>query len=176
VVEPKSKVTRAIALILAFPALVAFQLFLLVLDAPRGIIIPVALLAWFAGPVLMVIGAVMLLPRRWPFLPSTATGRFALWLVCAGVACLAIFFVAVAADLGRDDPEEFLDNLYLAVPILIAGVCAIGAGGIGVYAIVFRHERSLLVVGAVILGLLAAVFTVGELGGHEEPEGSGTER
>ena len=73
-VEPKSKVTRAIAFILAFPALVAFQLFLLVLDAPRGIIIPVALLAWFAGPVLLVIGAVMLLPRRGRFSPPPPRG------------------------------------------------------------------------------------------------------
>ncbi len=55
-------------------------------------------------------------------------------------------------------------------------VLILGAGVIGVYAIVFRQERSLLVVGAVVLGLLAAVFTVGELGGHEEPEGSGTAR
>lgn len=176
-VKPRSRVVRAILLIAAFPALIAFQLFLLLALDVRGVtMVPVALVTWFIGPVLLIIGILMLIPHRWAVAPSTRAGRLSLRLVLAAFAFLVIFFAAAAARLGPDESEEFLDNLYLAIPISLVGACTVSAGAVAGYAVLFRRERSLLVIGALILGVLVVVFTAGELGGHEEPDSGASRR
>ncbi|MBE0609817.1 MAG: hypothetical protein IH609_10580 [Dehalococcoidia bacterium] len=173
----RARTAKAIGLILAFPVLVAYQLALLSLDAPRGLIILFALLAWFVGPVLLVVGVVLLWPRgRWTFLPSTGPGWLALWLLCGFASFFFVFGVVLALQLGPDDPERFFSNLYAAIPLLLAGACAVGAGIVAGYAVFFRHERSLLVVGMLVFGAIVAIFTAGEIGGHEEPGGSNGRR
>lgn len=169
----RARTAKAIGLILAFPVLVAYQLALLSLDAPKGLIILFALMAWFVGPVLLVVGVVLLWPRgRWTFLPSTGPGWLALWLLCGFAAFFFVFGVVLALQLGPDDPERFFSNLYAAIPLMLAGACAVGAGIVAGYAVFFRHERSLLVVGMLVFGAIVAIFTAGEIGGHEEPGGS----
>lgn len=168
----RARTAKAIGLILAFPVLVAYQLALLSLDAPRGLIILFALLAWFVGPVLLAVGVVLLWPRgRWTFLPSTGPGWVALWLLCGFAAFFFVFGVVLALQLGPDDPERFFSNLYAAIPLLLAGACAVGAGIVAGYAVFFRHERSLPVVGMLVFGAIVALFAVGEIGGHDEPGG-----
>lgn len=172
-----SRVAKAIGLILAFPLLVAYQLALASIDAPRGLIILFALLAWFLGPVLLVVGVVLLWPRgRWNFLPMTTPGRLSLWLWVAFVALFVVFWFAVALDLGPDSSETFFSNLYLAIPLMLAGGCAIAGGTVAAYALLVRHERSLLVVGVLVFGVFVALFTVAEIAGHEEPGGSAGRR
>jgi hypothetical protein len=168
-----SRVAKAIGLILAFPLLVAYQLALASIDAPRGLIILFALLAWFLGPVLLIVGVVLLWPRgRWNFLPGTTPGRLSLWLWVAFVALFVVFWFAVALDLGPDSAETPFSNLYLAIPLMLAGGCAIAGGMVAAYALLVRHERSLLVVGVLVFGVFVALFTAAEIAGHEEPGGS----
>ena len=168
-----SRVAKAIGLILAFPLLVAYQLALVSIDAPRGLIILFALLAWFLGPVLLIVGVVLLWPRgRWNFLPTTAPGWLSLQLLGGFGALFLAFWVAVGLEVGPDSSETFLSNLYLAIPLMLAGACAIGAAIVAVYALFRRHERSLIVVGALVFGAFVVVFTLGEIGGHDEPGGS----
>lgn len=172
-----SRVAKAIGLILAFPLLVAYQLALASIDAPRGLIILFALLAWFLGPVLLVVGVVLLWPRgRWNFVPTTTPGRLSLWLWVAFGALFVAFWFAVALDMGPDSSETFLSNLYLAIPLMLAGGCAIAGGTVAAYALLVRHERSLLVVGVLVFGVFVALFTVAEIAGHEEPGGSAGRR
>lgn len=166
----KPRTAKAMGLILAFPALVAFQFALMGLDFSGRAIIPVAVLAWFVGPVLFVIGCLMLLPKvRWTVLPSTRLGRISLWLVAGFAAFFGLFVLALASGLGPDNPETFFGNLYPAIPLTLAGACAVAAGVAGGFAILLRRERSLVVVGTLVFGVVVATFTTGEVGGHDEP-------
>lgn len=168
----RPRVTNALLLMLAFPALVAFQLLLIWLDAPRGILAPVAIVTWFGGPVLLLVGVFMLWPKgKWGVLPGTAAGKVSLWLLGAFLASLVAFFVALAAELGPDSPDEFFDNLYLAIPGLAMAGFAMAAAVVAAFALFFRHERSLVLVGTLTFGAIVLTFTLGEIGGHEEPGG-----
>lgn len=173
--EPRT--LKAIALIAAFPLLVAFQIILIVLGAPGRTLASVGAVAWFVGPALAVAGVVMLWQRRqWGVAPSTREGRASMWLFVGCVALFLLFWVMLALGAGPDNPETFLSNLYLAIPLMLAGGCAIVGGVLGAYALVARKERSLLVVGILVVGAVVALFTAGEIGGHDEPESTAGRR
>lgn len=80
-------------------------------------------------------------------LPSTYAGKWSGWL-------LLLFVMLVGA--GR---------LALNVPVsgMLSFAIIIVAAGFGIFAMVRRGERSLLVLIAAILGTLAAIFTLTEI-------------
>ncbi len=165
-----NRVQRAIGLIAVSALLFALQFLLIAFDASGVLIIPVALAAWFVGPPLLVAGLVMLLPRlRVTASPSTAPGRISLWLLAAFAVLFFLFFVGLLFGLGPDESEHFLDNLYLAIPLSLAGACAVAAGVVAGYALLRRGERSIFVLGSLVFGALVAAFSAAEIGGHEEP-------
>lgn len=168
--EPRT--WRAIALIAAFPLLVAFQILLIVLGAPGRLLASVGLIVWFGGPALAIAGLAMLWRReRWRAAPSTAGGRLSLWLLAGAGTLFFVFVVMLALGAGPDNPERFFSNLYLAIPLMLAGGCAIAGGGIAAYVLFARGERSLFVVGVLVIGVLVAFFTAAEIVGHDEPGG-----
>lgn len=169
--EPRTQ--KAIALIAAFPLLIAFQLALIALGASGRTLASVGVIVWFGGPALAIAGVVMLWRReRWQAAPSTPEGRLALWLLGGFAALFVVFWVMVAVEAGPDSPETPFENLYLAIPLMLAGGCAILGGFAAVYALFVRKERSLPVVGVLVIGVFVVLFTAGEIGGHDEPGGS----
>ncbi|MCP5025378.1 MAG: hypothetical protein GY929_03760 [Actinomycetia bacterium] len=93
--------------------------------------------------------------------PQTTTGRLALWLGAA-FGTLVFLFVG-AVSIGERGGDDFFDNLRLTVPILGAWLAAVGGGMAGLFAIVKEHERSPLVFGVVVLGLLSLTWGVLEI-------------
>jgi hypothetical protein len=91
-------------------------------------------------------------------LPATQWGRWAIGLLIAILVFFGTVYVLIAS--GQRPGDTFTSNLTLSVPGLLAGVCAVGAFVTGLIAVIFRAERSPLVLLATVVGLLAIVFFV----------------
>lgn len=91
----------------------------------------------------------------------TAPGRWSLLASAVFALCLAVFFLMVSA--GQRGGEEFFDNLWLTVPILVAYGAAVAAFVLGAAAIAAYGERKLSVVAATLVGLLVTIFGVLEV-------------
>jgi len=98
-------------------------------------------------------------------LPLTSLGWLAVSLLTVAVTLLLIG-CALAAS-GQQGGERLSDNLWLAIPMLGAGLSAVVAGAVAAFAISFRRERSALAFLALIIGLLVLIFMIGEAFGHE---------
>lgn len=101
---------------------------------------------------------------RFHLLPVTRLGWWAGGLLTAFAALLLVFYSLVAA--GQRGGDEFFDNLWLALPIIAAGLSGVLAGAIAAVAVGFRRERSLLAFLALILGLFVVLFWFAEIAGH----------
>jgi hypothetical protein len=91
-------------------------------------------------------------------LPATTWGRYATGSLIAILVCFGAVYVLIAS--GQRPGDTFTSNLTLSVPGLLAGVCAISAFVTGLIAVLFRSERSLLVLLAIVVGLSVIVFFV----------------
>ena len=99
--------------------------------------------------------------RRILGLPSTRLGWASLWLLVGFLVFYALFQILVAS--GQRGGETFFSNPWLALSILIAAGSAIAAGATAIVAILWRQERSILMFLSLMLGLLVAVFVLGEI-------------
>jgi hypothetical protein len=99
--------------------------------------------------------------RRVLSLPHTRWGWEALALLGLHIASMIFAMLMVAT--GQQGGETFFDNLWISVPMFIAGGAAIAAGALAVASIIFRGERSLFVFAALLLGLFVAWFAIGEV-------------
>ena len=93
-------------------------------------------------------------------LPVTRLGWWAAGLLTAFAAFLMVLFSLIAA--GERGGEGFFSNLWLALPGLGAGLSGVLAGATAALAIVRRGERSVLVFLVLIVGLIVALFLLGE--------------
>jgi len=98
---------------------------------------------------------------RW--LPHSRTGRWSVTLAGVSVACILLLVLVVhvlglveAADSYTDDPAQTAWGLLI-------WASAVASFVVGVVAIARRHERSLLVMAAVLLGILPVVLLVSEI-------------
>jgi len=94
-------------------------------------------------------------------MPKTKLGKWSL-------ACLGLFFVfLILARLivasGQEGGETFFSNLYISIPMLLAGLSGALAFFLGVIGIIKSKERSPLVFIAALIGLLILGFAAGEL-------------
>jgi len=111
-------------------------------------------------------------PRRARFYLRPAT-RLGWWAVRLAVAFAALFVVGVSlAGAGQKiGGEGVFDNLWLTVPLTGVGLTAVLvgllAGVTAAFAIVRRGERSVLVFLPLIVGLLVAIFLLGENAGPD---------
>lgn len=94
-------------------------------------------------------------------IPSTPVGWVSFGLAVGFFVCFGLF--QVAAAFGQTGGDTFGSNLWLAVPIMAAGASAIGGAVAASIAIVMQRERSFLVLGPLLLGLLVVTFLVLEL-------------
>jgi len=107
-------------------------------------------------------------PRRarLRLLPTTRLGWWALRL---SVAFMALFLVGMSlAGAGQKiGGEEVFDNMWLTVPLAGVGLTAVLAGVLAgvsaAFAIVRRGERSISALLPLIVGLLVALFLLGEI-------------
>lgn len=99
--------------------------------------------------------------RRVLSLPHSRWGWVALALLGVHVAFMLFFNLMVAT--GQRGGDTIFDNLWLTLPIFIAGIAAISAGVLGGAAIILRGERSIFVFAALLLGIFVAWFAIAEV-------------
>lgn len=94
-------------------------------------------------------------------MPGTAFGKWAVGFVISFFLFFALFSLIVAS--GQKGGDTFYENLYLAVPALLAafsGILAVITGGISVFR---DKERAASVYLATIIGFLVLIFCLGEI-------------
>ena len=94
-------------------------------------------------------------------LPTTRLGKWSIGLIIS----LFLFFLLGMAivTLGHQTGgKTFFDNLYIAIPMFIAGISGIAAFITGIICIFKYKERSLLVFVSSFVGLAVLIFLLGE--------------
>jgi hypothetical protein len=98
---------------------------------------------------------------RW--LPRSTAGRWSVALAGVSVTCI-LLLVLVVYLLGIVEPaDSYTDDWVQAGWGLLIWTTALASLVVGVVAITRRHERSLLVMAAVILGLLPVALLISEI-------------
>jgi hypothetical protein len=94
-------------------------------------------------------------------LPTTTLGK---WSTGLGISLIGFFILSFAIIIlgHQTGGETFLDNLYIAVPMFLAGLSGIGALITGVICIFKYKERSVLVFLASAVGLFVLFIVLGE--------------
>jgi ABC-type transport system involved in multi-copper enzyme maturation permease subunit len=95
------------------------------------------------------------------FLPKTRLGK-------GSMIFIAIFFLFFAAlqilvAMGQRGGEGFPGNLLLFVPGVLAAASGVAAFFVGLFAIIRKRERGILVFISVFLGFLIIFFLFGEI-------------
>lgn len=93
-------------------------------------------------------------------MPKTKLGKWS-------VACLGFFFAffilaRIIVASGQAGGETFFSNLYISIPMSLAGLSGVLAFFLGVIGIIKSKERSPLVFIAALIGLLILGFVAGE--------------
>jgi hypothetical protein len=91
-------------------------------------------------------------------LPRTRLGVWAVRLLIAFAALFLTLCVLVAAG------QRGVWLVSLVIPLFLSGLLA---GATGAVAVVRRGERSVLVFLPLVVGILIAIFLLGELVGHD---------
>ncbi|MGB8707594.1 MAG: hypothetical protein WCD72_06590 [Dehalococcoidia bacterium] len=94
-------------------------------------------------------------------LPKTSWGKWSVGLIAAFILFFALFLILVAS--GQRGGETFFSNLWLTVPMLLAGTCGVAAFVTGLISVIKSKERSILVYLAILIGLYILVFCLGEV-------------
>jgi hypothetical protein len=92
--------------------------------------------------------------------PLSRIGRLSVMLASA-VAGFGLIFLMFAA--GMSGGDSFFENLWLAIPVMLAGASGFGAAVTGLYALIGRHERSMYVFVATLVGLFVLFIFVEEV-------------
>lgn len=103
----------------------------------------------------------MPLRRRILNWPDTRPGWWSVGLSVGFLVFLGIFGALVAS--GQRGGETFLSNPWLAMTILTAAGSAIAGGVMAGMAIFRKRERSFFSFVALFLGILVAIFMIGEI-------------
>jgi cytochrome bd-type quinol oxidase subunit 2 len=85
-----------------------------------------------------------------------STGFFVAFIVL-----MALFYALVAS--GQRGGETFFSNPWLSMTLLPAAISAIVSGVLAGVAIARDRERSILSFFALLVGLLVAIFAIGEI-------------
>ncbi len=99
--------------------------------------------------------------KRIYLLPKTVLGKWAIGLILAFFLFLIIGMTVVAT--GQIGGNTIFDNLYISIPMLSAGICAIASFITGIISIIWKKERSILIFISSIIGLVILWFVIGEI-------------
>lgn len=94
-------------------------------------------------------------------MPHTKLGKWSVRLMGLFIILMTIFFAFVTA--GQKGGDGFFDNLYLTIPVIIAGISGIFSFVIGLLAILKQRDKSLLVYISSFLGFLITLFILAEI-------------
>ena len=94
-------------------------------------------------------------------MPKTTLGKWSVGLIVLFFLLLLSARLIVAS--GQAGGETFFDNLYISIPMLLAGLSGTLSFVVGLIAIIKQKERSPLVFISALIGLLILGFTAGEL-------------
>lgn len=86
---------------------------------------------------------------------------------CLGLFVLFLLTGNIVVASGQAGGDTIFDNLYISIPMLLAGLSGIAAFVVGLISIVKSKERSPLVYIATLIGLLIVVFLAGETFGPD---------
>ncbi len=95
------------------------------------------------------------------FVPTTILGKWSVRLIGFFAVMYGMFMVFVS--IGERGGDAFFSNPKLAVPMVLAVLCAIAALIIGVFAVMWKQERSPVVFLVMGIGLLVLVFVLAEI-------------
>lgn len=93
-------------------------------------------------------------------LPKTSWGKWSVGLIAAFILFLVLFVILVLS--GQRGDDTFFSNLWLTVPILLAGTCGIAAFVTGLIGVIKSRERSIPVFLAIFIGFDVLIFGLGE--------------
>lgn len=96
-------------------------------------------------------------------MPKTKLGQWS--VVCAVFFLFFMVLAQVIVSSGQSGGENFFSNLYISIPMALAGLSVVLAFFFGLIAIIKSKERSPLVFIAALIGFLALGFIVGEIFG-----------
>jgi len=94
-------------------------------------------------------------------MPRTKLGEWSVGLISVFFVLLLIFYGFIIA--GQRGGQGFFDNLFLAIPAVLAGACGIASFVVGPMAIIKQRERSALVYLAVVIGALVTLWIAAEI-------------
>lgn len=94
-------------------------------------------------------------------LPKTTFGK---WSIGLGISLIGFFVLSFAIIIlgHQTGGETFLDNLYIVVPMFLAGISGIGALITGITAVLRYKERSAFVFISAAIGLFVLFLVLGE--------------
>ena len=95
------------------------------------------------------------------FIPKTRQGKLSTWLIVAFIVFFGLFFIFVAS--GQRGGATFFSNLWLTVPMLLAGISGISAFFTGITGVIKDRERSVLVYLAMLIGLIVLLYCLAEI-------------
>ena len=93
-------------------------------------------------------------------MPKTKLGKGS--LICIGLFFILLVIVQLIVASGQTGGETFFDNLYISIPMFLAGIAGVLSFVLGIIGIIKSKERSALVFISSLIGLLILVFAVGE--------------
>jgi membrane associated rhomboid family serine protease len=99
--------------------------------------------------------------RRFLGVPDTRPGWWSLALALGFFVFLALIFLW-GRRTGHDRSTFFSDPI-MAATVLATGACGVCAGLTGAAGVLWKHERSVLVFAAIVLGAFVAYFAIGEI-------------
>lgn len=97
-------------------------------------------------------------------MPKTALGKWSVRLIVASpVFFLLAMLILIASGERSEDIETFFSNLAIAIPMILAGICAISAFFTGIIAIIKSKDRSVIVFITTGLGFFILFLVLGEV-------------
>lgn len=96
------------------------------------------------------------------FCPKTRLSKWSLAFVIALIVFTIIFFIIIKL-FDQKGGETFFSNLYLAIPLLIAGISGCFAFLTGIVSIIKSKARSVSVYITTLLGFLVLLYGLMEI-------------
>ena len=96
-------------------------------------------------------------------MPKTQFGKYACGLMLIAIALYFFTWQIIINLFGQRGGDTILDNLWISVPMLSAGIAAVASFITGTISLIRDKERAILVFVCSFLGLLVTLFIGGEL-------------
>ena len=94
-------------------------------------------------------------------MPKTKLGKWSVGLIIVFILLLILFFLLVAS--GQRGGDTFFSNPLLTIPMLVAGICGVGAFFTGIISIIKMKERAIIVYIATVIGFFVLMYISAEI-------------